>query len=69
MIRLYTTHCPQCIILVKKLQEKGLEFEEINDIEIIKKVAQDNKLSTVPILDFDGEILNFSKSIQKINTL
>lgn len=69
MIKLYTTHCPQCKILDKKLKEKNIEFEEITDIEIIKKFAEENKISAVPILDFNGEILTFSKAIQKINTL
>ena len=69
MIKMYTTHCPQCRMLVLKLQEKGLEFEEVTDIEVVRKVAQDNDLSTVPILDFDGEILSFSKAVQKLNKL
>ena len=36
-IKLYSTHCPKCIVLEKKLQQKNIPFEEINDVEIMTK--------------------------------
>ena len=68
-IRLYSTHCPQCNILEKKLKDKNIVFEEINDIDEINKIASENKMTSVPILFIDGEYLNFSKAIQKITKL
>ena len=36
-VKLYSTHCPMCNVLEKKLQQKNIFFEEINDIELMKK--------------------------------
>ena len=30
---LYTTHCPKCEILAKKLTEKGVGFEVVTDVD------------------------------------
>ena len=34
---LYTTHCPKCLVLEKKLASKNIEFEEITDNELMLK--------------------------------
>ena len=41
MVVLYTTNCPRCIVLEKKLKQKGIEFEARTDFdvkEMIKRV-------------------------------
>ena len=34
-IILYTTHCPKCLVLEKKLASKNIEFEETTDLESV----------------------------------
>lgn len=62
---LYSTHCPKCLVLEKKLKTKGIVYEEVNDIEIMK---EKNYLS-VPVLEVDGERLDFKKANDWVNSL
>ena len=62
-IVLYSTKCPKCIILEKKLKAKNIIYKEVNDIEVMK---EKNYLS-VPVLEVDGERLDFAKAIEWVN--
>ncbi len=64
MIKLYTTGCPQCVVLKNKLDEKGIEYDTITNITFITDVAKTNGLRSVPILDVDGKILDYRKAIE-----
>jgi len=55
MITLYTTHCPKCDILKKKLDSKNIKYKEISDIDIM--IAKG--FMSVPLLEVDGVIMNF----------
>lgn len=52
-------------MLEKKLKTKNIEYEEINDVEIMKEKGY----LTVPILEVDGESMDFKKASDWINTL
>lgn len=64
-ITLYSTHCPKCNVLKKKLKTKNIEYEEVNDVEVMKEKGY----LTVPVLEVDGESMNFKKASDWINTL
>ena len=65
-IIMFTTHCPQCSVLAKKLQQKNIAFEEIDDIHIIN----DAGITSVPMLLIDDNLLlDFKKSVEWINSL
>lgn len=58
-IILYSNHCPLCNVLQSQLVSKNLKFEEFNDIdEMIKK-----GMSHMPMLEVDGELLNYSDAL------
>ena len=60
-IILYTTHCPMCRQLERQLKLKGLEFEECEDVELMKEKG----LMHVPALQVnDGEIMDFTAAIK-----
>lgn len=63
-VTLYSTHCPKCEVLKKKLNSNGIDFEEVNDIKIMVKMG----FMTAPILEVDGKIMNFSEANKWINT-
>lgn len=44
MITLFTTHCPQCNVLEKKLREKNIDFKLVDNEEEVEKVAIENKI-------------------------
>ena len=54
-IKLYTTHCPKCRVIEKKLAQKGIEYTEVtNKEEMIKR-----GFKSAPVLEVDDKILNF----------
>ena len=63
-ITLYSTHCPRCNVLEKKLQQKNIVYEEINDVEIMKEKGY----LTVPILEVDGKSMDFKTANDWINS-
>lgn len=67
-----TTHCPKCEILKKKMDAKGLDYEEIDDVEKIKEYGVD----AVPVLiltEVEGRTgttkLNYREAVQFINEI
>ena len=62
-IVLFSTHCPKCNVLEKKLKTKNIEYEEINDVSIMKKKGY----LSVPVLEVDGTSMDFKTANDWIN--
>lgn len=62
-IILYTTSCPKCKILKTKLKEKGVDYQEVIDINIMKEKG----FHSVPMLEVNGETMNFTQANTWIN--
>lgn len=62
-IVLYTIDCPKCKILESKLNSKNISYEVFKD----KDKMIEKGLSTMPILEVDGQLLDFGKAIKWIN--
>ena len=60
---LYTTHCPKCEILKAKLNEKNIEYKEIDNVELMKDMG----MTVVPMLVVRGELLEFKAAIDWVN--
>lgn len=60
MVVLYTTGCPRCKILKKKLDEAGIEYTENNNVDEMLSLG----ISEVPVLKVNGELLNYNSSIE-----
>lgn len=58
MPTLYSTHCPKCQILEKKLVQKGIEYVEVNDTQQMLDMG----LQSVPWLEVDGQMLDFNQA-------
>lgn len=52
---LYSTHCPKCNVLKTKLKNKNINFEEINDEDIMTEKG----FMSIPMLEVDGEVMDF----------
>ena len=59
----YSTHCPKCMILEKKLAQKNIAYEEINDVEIMNEKG----FLSAPMLEVDGEVMDFVAANKWIN--
>ena len=62
-IILYTTHCPKCMVLEKKLKSKNIEYVENTDTDLMISKG----FGTTPMLEVDGEIMNFVAANAWIN--
>ena len=62
-ITLYTTHCPKCSVLAKKLAQKGISYTECVDVDTMQSMG----ITAVPVLKVDNDIMNFSEANAWIN--
>ena len=60
-IVLFTTHCPKCEVLCKKLQAKNIGFTENTDIKQMKSLG----MMAAPALQLeDGTLLKFIDAVK-----
>lgn len=52
---LYSTGCPQCQVLKKKLDNAKIEYSVVTDINIMQKKG----FMSVPILEVNDKCMNF----------
>lgn len=57
---LYSTHCPRCSMVEKKLKDKNIDYVEINDVDKMTELG----FASVPMLDVDGVIMDYTKAIK-----
>lgn len=60
---LYTTHCPKCIVLEKKMASKGIVHEIVTDTTLMLKKG----FATAPMLEVDGKLMDFKDANTWIN--
>ena len=60
---LYSTGCPKCNILKKKLADAKIDYKVIEDIDVMESKG----LKEVPWLEVDGNLMNFVDSSKWIN--
>lgn len=60
---LYSTGCPKCVILEKKLEQKGIEYTVNNDIDLMTQKG----FMSLPMLDVDGKELEFGEAVRWLN--
>ena len=60
---LYSTGCPRCKVLEKKLESKGIAYEKDNSVEEMLSLG----ITEVPVLNVYGQLLSFSEANEWIN--
>lgn len=63
-IILYSTHCPRCNVIEKKLKQKRISYNEVNDVEVIKGKG----IFSVPVLEVGGVLMDFKVANDWINS-
>ena len=63
MLTLFSTGCPKCRILEKKLAQKGIEYVEVNDTQQMLDMG----LKSVPWLEVNGQMMDFNQANKWIN--
>jgi glutaredoxin len=57
---LYEHGCPRCRVLKAKLDQKGITYETVNDVELMKAKG----FTEAPKLEVDGEILGYKEAVE-----
>lgn len=61
---LYSTGCPKCNVLKKKLDAKGIQYTVNNSVEEMEAIG----IVSVPVLRANGEMLPFSSAVEWVNS-
>ena len=59
---LYEHGCPRCKILKTKLDQKGIEYNTVNDVEEMKAKG----FTEAPKLEVDGVVMGFKEAVDWI---
>ncbi len=62
-VTLYTTYCPRCMVLEKKLNAKNIDYVENTDVDLMISKG----IMTVPVLEVDERQLNFKEANEWLN--
>ena len=64
-VTFYSNGCPRCNILQQKLDEKGVMYEKVSDVEIMKQKG----FMSVPMLEVDEKIMTYVEAINWIKEM
>ena len=62
-VTLYSTHCPQCRALETKLQRKNIEFNIIDDKDVMLSLG----FKAAPVLKVGNQTYNFAQAVKWVN--
>ena len=60
---LYSTHCPKCNVLEKKLDAANINYEVVTDVDVMAEKG----FKSAPILEVNGDIKTFSEAIEWVS--
>lgn len=63
MIILYTTHCPKCRVLEKKLEKANIQYKICEDTAIMSEKG----FTSAPVLEVNDKPLTFKEAVDWIN--
>lgn len=59
----HTSHCPRCKVVEMKMKQKGIEYEENTDVQVMLDLG----MKSAPALEVDGKLMGFADAINWIN--
>lgn len=66
MVKLYSTNCPRCMVLEKKLEKANVGYEKIEVKDPTELIEAGFK--SAPILEVDGNKMNYTDAIEWIRS-
>lgn len=60
---LYSTGCPKCKVLKAKLDSKEISYDIISDTSVMINKG----IETVPVLEVNGNVMDFKTAVDWIN--
>lgn len=65
MITLYSTGCPKCNVLVKKLDNANIAYNLNTTFDVNELLSKG--YDEVPLLEVEGKLLKFTEAVNWIN--
>lgn len=62
---LYTTHCPKCKVLETRLRQAHVEYEIIED----ENVMLDKGFMEAPMLQINDDLFDYSQAMKEVDKL
>jgi len=59
-IVLYSTNCPKCKVLEKKLNSFGIDYSIVTDVDVMEQKG----FQSAPVLEVDDKIYEFSEAVK-----
>ena len=63
MVILYSTNCPKCQVLKKKLGSKSVQYTVETSVDAMLSLG----ITQVPVLSVDGRLLSFAQANEWVN--
>lgn len=57
---LYSTNCPKCQVLEKKLNANNINYTIINDTDLMIKKG----FMSAPMIEVDGDVMDFKSAVE-----
>lgn len=57
---LYSTNCPKCKVLEKKLNSSGIDYSIVTDVDVMEQKG----FQSAPVLEVDDKIYKFSEAVK-----
>ena len=64
-IILYSTNCPKCKVLEKKLIQKNIQYTKIENLDILREKG----FTFLPVLEVGSSTFNFKEAVDYINKI
>lgn len=61
IVKLYSTNCPKCNVLEKKLKTSNINFSKIENFDVEKFINEG--FNSAPILEVDGKRMKYTEAI------
>ena len=60
---LYSTNCQKCMVLEKKLGYSGINYQLVTDEDVMIEKG----FTSAPVLEVDGEVMDFGAAVRWVN--
>lgn len=62
-VTLYSSGCPKCKVLIKKMDSKNIKYSVVTDIDLMISEG----ITSLPVLEVDGERMDFMSAVRWVN--
>lgn len=62
---LYSTNCPKCVVLGKKLSLANINYKLVTDADMMIEKG----FMSAPMLEVDGRVMDFKSAIEWVNKI